>query len=435
MPPRTTTVVCIVSALAALAPANPAAGAEPTPRDTIEEFVRGQYWTRWEDGESGPERINALLARVRADPGVYTPLLLAELDFAKVRADEKGFGLHRAGRAAWVLVEAGGEAGRAAVAARTLAALDDDARFWKMSDDRVRTLTREQRSAESSAAGRVRSLAHGVVSAFANADDPRLVDGIVTRLGATDTSTRQTLYDYLRRVARGDVAVADRLEALWSAPSSPIRVDPQLTRTIILIRNTAPPASPPATPAARVDRLLRVASFPPLSSADAATMRAAAAEPEAHLAALDDALGGFDPAALRGVEAQVRFQSAAALLGQLDVPAAAERLGTWYARLDAASRDRALTNHRGSLLHLRDVVLDALGSRPSAPATGHIMASLLQLDKSGRAYAKGYLLDCCRDDAAVAIGLARLRADPRVQLTDPDFDLFYLNFTAKRTHP
>jgi hypothetical protein len=412
-----------------------AALAPSTPDETVKRLFSLPHGLTWESGEI----VEILLSRVRADPDAHVPLLLAAFDPEQVRLDSGEDALGRAYVAAETIVKAGGDAGRTQLAtkvgdllratAKEQARLSRQAAALERDDARSIEGVRQERRTQ----GIALQLAVGSVTLFLESGDARLVNAVVEVLGAHDRITRGTLCRYLGRTARGDVAVAAELESRWLTPAtSPIRDDPDLTRTILVIRRSAPPETPPATPKERVERLLTLPAGMPPAPEDAMTLREAAAEPEAHFAALEAALGRFEPVSLQGTEATMRFESAAALLGALGTEAAATRLGEWFIRLDAAARDGADSSRRAALLQMRDMALEALGPWAPPAVKEHVLANLAKMDPAGRRKVYGYLLRCCRGDTVVGDGLGRLRAAEGSELRkDPAFVAFLSLFQAE----
>jgi hypothetical protein len=420
-------LACGVSVLGAQA-----ASAQPTPQETVEGLVSSAHGLTWASGEA---LTDVLLDRVRSDPAAHLPLLLAAIDLDDARASADGRALQRARNAADAILRAGGDAGRVQLATKARQLLHATAREQarlSMRDaelDGSSVQDTEDVRQESQAAGRALLLAGTIVRAFTEAGDSRLVGAVVAVLGDHDVGTRQALHSYLRRTALGNVSVAEELEARWLKPStSPIRSDSQLTRTVLLIRRAVPPTTPPSTPSSRVKRLLNLPVGVPPAVEDAATLREAVAEPDVHLVALETALGSYDPLNVEGEEQIMRFESAAALLGALNTGGAADLLGEWFVRLDAAARDHAHQSRRGVIRRLRGTALDALGTRAPMLVKEYVVANLARIEPIERGRVYGYLLACCRGDTMVLEGLRRRAADDLGG--DSRFATFYGRFKA-----
>lgn len=396
---------------------------QATPEETVAELLSLRHGLNWGSGEAN---VEALLSRVRADPPSHVPLLLREFDAA--RDDPRREQLGRAQVAANALVKAGGEVARAELAKR----LND--LLVATASTQAELSARESELAKDDAPGlealrdaRLHTelkteLGLGGVEAFMRAGDSRLVPVVLRVLGRYGRGARLVLYAYLRVTARGQVAVADELETRWATTTSPIGDDPQLTATLLVIRRSAPPTVPPATPSARVERLLRVPPGVPPDPQDAVTLSEVVADPGPHLAALERALGDYDPVAVEGVEEIMDFESAVALMSALDTARSADQLGAWFIRLDEATNDEAREGQRVTLLSLRASVLKALGKQAPVAVKEYIVANLSRMSPASRRNIYGYLMRCCVGDPVVADGLRPMcETKPDSLRDDPGF--------------
>jgi hypothetical protein len=171
---------------------------------------------------SGPE-VAVLLERIRRDPEPYLPYLLKQFDVDMLSATGDATILMRAENAAEVLVQAGGDQGRAALASKLGDLYSSSDRLQAQIDVEIRAYqSREVKSArdrsELIASGvkqdRIIRVERAVVGEFTRARDQRLKDRILERLDREDYSTQLIYVRYLEQTSLDDERVRQRLERM-----------------------------------------------------------------------------------------------------------------------------------------------------------------------------------------------------------------------------
>ena len=200
----------ILWAFAVPAIAQPISSAE-----VVETLVSASHGLTW---ASGPQ-VEELLARVKDNPTPYIPQLLAQVDVNQVLASEDMAAVLRAENAVLVLTQAGGDAGRAALAAKLQG-------FYAEADKQQDRLTPQAAAqAEKSELiqhrqrlNRLVRLENHMVDAFAKAGDARIQLLVLRRLEVKGAEDPRVQLEYLRMTGKGDAELKARLQRLLDRP-------------------------------------------------------------------------------------------------------------------------------------------------------------------------------------------------------------------------
>lgn len=205
--------------------ATPAIAQALEPAEVVERLVSASHGLTW---ASGPQ-VEELLAQVKADPAPYIPHLLTRIDANRVAASEDMTEVLRAENAVSVLMRAGGEAGKAALAGRLQGFYEKaDQLSARLTPQEVERTAKEALILRRQRLNRLVRLENHVVSVFAETEDPRLQPLMLQRLELKGAEDPRVQLDYLRKTGKGNAEIKTKLQRLLEQPESRFYNAPQL---------------------------------------------------------------------------------------------------------------------------------------------------------------------------------------------------------------
>jgi hypothetical protein len=200
-----------------------------TSANTVDILVGAPHGLSW---ESGPD-VERRLELVKQHPEAYIPLLEARFDAAELASDEGGEAIRRSENAAQVLAQAGGDAGRTALAAQ-LSPMETayDIEGAKLDALATSNVRHTELIAQSQRVSRLARVQTGIIFAFMSVKDPRLRDTLLKRMRRENYAMQSVYLTYFEQTAKGDPVMREQLRPLLEARDSSLFNSPRLRALI-----------------------------------------------------------------------------------------------------------------------------------------------------------------------------------------------------------